>query len=122
MNIRWKENFVFVGSKKIDLGGIIADVLEVEDRVIIRFLADQYADTEPSDDWRNIIALDKNGNFLWRVESPLHKNDMRTEGYANVFFNVYVSEDGVLQASLWGGFQADIDLETGKLSNPKVVR
>lgn len=63
---------------------------------------------------RNIMMINSDGNIIWRIE-----NTLKDEG--NTYADLY-KIDGLWKAYLYRGYRYDLDIETGKISNPMFVR
>lgn len=57
----------------------------------------------------NIIALDEDGEMLWRIESPSPEGDMPAT------FSDIRDVEGKLIAISWNGNSYDVDIETGEI-------
>ncbi len=73
---------------------------------------------------RNVLALDKNGNEVWRIEPFAHTVKAR-DGSREVpapYTGIDLAEDGKLYAYQGIGYICEIDLKTGKILHEEQTR
>ena len=110
--VRERVSFVECGGNRIELDKRVESSIDLGDKVIVLFYVNDY---EMGDMMvgRNIVAYDKQGQQIWRVED--HGLRRRSERRApDAFFDIRLDEEG----RLWGGtpgVELMIDLETGKV-------
>ena len=113
---RERVNFVGLGGRRIELDKRVEESIDLGDKVIVLFYVNDY---EVGDMMvgRNIVALDGEGEQMWRVAD----HGLRRRGAPEVpdaYFDIHIDEDG----RLWGGLPglyAEIDLDTGELIGSK---
>ena len=114
--VRERISFVEFDGKRIELDKRVEESISLGDKAIVLFYVNDY---EVGDMMvgRNIVAYDKDGNELWRVED--HGLRRRSERRApDAFFDIRLDEEG----RLWGGtpgIYLEIDLGTGKIIGDK---
>ena len=99
----------------------ILKVLDLPDRVLVLLDNERYPASDPNKN-RNLIAVDKNGRFLWRIEES--KPIMRDgEPDPDPFIGMRLENDGqrVVVCDM-DGLTLDLDPKTGGLSNPVFTR
>ena len=94
----------------------IRKVVPLDDKVVVLFRHGDYDETDFSQK-RNVIALDRRGKMLWRIQES---SEWVQEGkeLANPYIGVGFRDEGErIVACDMGGMDADLDPETGTLSN-----
>jgi len=64
---------------------------------------------------RNVVRLDKRGRVVWRIETDASPDERIP--YTHISF-----KSGVLTAYSWSGGEYDVDLDTGEISNGRLVK
>ncbi len=123
MTVSFHENRLTIDGKTVELEKPIYRIKETSDRVIVVFDEEDYAPEDPNGD-RNVIAIDRNGATLWRIQnsvSPTRGRPGRTIPFSGVGVR---RKDGVdmLIGYDAAGMCYEIDPETGKLSNPRISK
>lgn len=72
---------------------------------------------------RNILALDKNGNEVWRVEPFTHMVKARDGRVVPASYRSFdLGKDGKLYSFQGIGYVCEIDLKTGKIVDAEYMR
>lgn len=74
---------------------------------------------------RNVFALDKRGEILWRIERSWGEREILSDGTVirNPYRWIELSEKkDSIQADTWRSMRYDLDPETGKISNPQFYK
>lgn len=99
---------LWIGDKRINFPYPIADMLIINEKIIIR--ADSDSPSEVIDNDRNIYALNYNGDILWRVERCPHGGAMN-----RFYVSIYKADKTGLAAGNWIGYDYYIDLNDGSV-------
>ncbi len=67
MKVTHSDSVLTINGREFAFEQRIQQVLVLADRVIVRFRGKSFADDDPLKG-RNIIALDENGEMLWRIQ------------------------------------------------------
>ena len=114
--VRERVSFVECDGNRIELDKRVESSINLGDKVIVLFYVNDY---EVGDMMvgRNIVAYDKDGIELWRVEDHGLRRPAAPD-VPDAFFDIHVDDDG----RLWGGtpgIYLEIDLGTGKIIGDK---
>ncbi len=75
------------------------------------------------DECRNVFAVNDKGEVVWQIEkAPCENRTADGEVIPQSFTDVWISKEGTLKAFAPMGFCFDINVETGKLSNPRFTK
>ena len=74
---------------------------------------------EPQEKATNVWKIDLLGNVIWKIE-PLSENAQSDE--TSVWTNIWRTEGGVVMAYNYTGYEAAVDLASGKLSNHRFIK
>jgi len=122
MKITYAGNEITVSGRKVTFPQTIDEVIVVEDRVIVLLLADDYKEDDPQRQ-NNIIALDDAGNLLWRIERPGYNIlNQQGEEIQGGYWGIRKLDNGRIVAFIPIGYELNVDLDTGKVSNPMFVK
>lgn len=118
MKVSFEGARVTIDGKSHQLEYRIDSILVLPDHVIVVFHSESMSEADPNYD-RNVIALDRNGKMLWRIQRAI--GEMHHEGkiYLSPYIGVQWFGDQrrrVVAVEL-RGFTHDLDVETGKISN-----
>ena len=119
----FEQNRLTIDGKIVELEKPIREIVEFPDRVIVLFSPDTYTGEEPGID-RNVIVVDRKGAMLWRIErsmSPTPGESGRTSPFVGVGIENIDGEDVLLVYDGLGSCY-DLDVGTGKLSNPVLTK
>ncbi len=111
--IRFHGNVLYVGERHFEYPIDIKLTLQIDRRVLV--LLSLRGDKTPE---RNILCYDLDGTLLWEIEE--FRPDLVGEG--RQYGNLRMSSDGKIIAYNTRGFNVDVDLETGKISNFDFVK
>ncbi len=123
MTVSFDENRLTIDGKTVELEKPIYTIKEISDRVIVVFDEEDYAAEDPNGD-RNVIAVDRNGAMLWRIQnsvSPTRGRPGRTIPFSGVGVRQKEEVDMLIGYDA-AGMCYEIDPETGKLSNPRISK
>ena len=100
----------------------IRDTIELEDRIVVLLDDEAYPDGDPNEE-RNVLAVSKSGEMLWRiVRAPMRRGGEKSTDM-NPYTGIWFRDDGksVLVGD-WGGCDYDLDTDTGEVSNAIFTR
>ena len=118
--VRYKGNNLHVGStegfKEIDLKYKIWNVLTYNNKIFVLFEPDELYGREINN--KNIICLDEGGETVWKIENidALRPSGTKTD---SPFVGMSLGDNGILHVRNWDGYFLNVDMNTGKLSNPR---
>lgn len=114
---------VTIGGRTIELGSPIDETLRIGELLLVRL--DLY-DLPPDDPMkgRNVLALDKNGEEVWRIEPFWHKVKAKdgSRDIPDSYIGFDLGEDGKLYAYQGIGYICEIDLKSGKILHEEQTR
>lgn len=115
LNVLFRKNTLFINNKPLNFDYKIGNAIVIDNKVVFMLEIPQGNDT-----LKNIYCLSSDCQFLWQVQSAL-------EAYPEIgqeipFSNLAVRKNGTVTASDFLGRNFDIDKNTGKLLNFKIVR
>jgi hypothetical protein len=103
MKIEFRENHLFIEGRDIELPYPIHEIQKVDSKIIIIYY---YMSGPKQGQFKNCVAYDLQGNFLWTGEHPTtNENDV----YLN-FVKIYP-----LILANFAGFDCELDINNGKL-------
>lgn len=114
---------VVVDGKVVELGASVEETLAIGDIHIVLLNLYDFPSDYPFKG-RNIVALNKDGNELWRVE-PFWWTVKAKDGTRKIpdsFSHIHIGDDGKLYAEQPIGFICEIDLKTGKILQERQTR
>jgi hypothetical protein len=131
MKFSYIRNELSINGKKIkffDAPAKIYKVIMPEDNLaifMINVYHDRDEDNKPEEN-RNIFAVNEKGKVVWQIEEvpdkycrkDLNKNEIVKE----IYTGIWIDEKGVLKVFIPMGFIFDVDIKTGKLSNPAFTK
>ncbi len=113
---------VVVNGRKLIFEQRVSEVLTVDDRVLVRLNSFDFP-ADDSDAGRNVFAYDENGELLWRIEdSGFAAGGPGGKPVKQGYTGMGPDEDGRFRVFQPIGCLYDVDLETGKISNPELTR
>ena len=101
-------NVVFIGEHQVEFPIKIREALQFKDRVLV-LLAPKGKLTPD----RNILCYDLHGKLIWEVEE--FRPDLVNEG--RIYSDIWIEKDERIIAYNTRGFDVEVDLATGKISN-----
>lgn len=104
MQVTFIEKTVCVGNRKIELDYPIADAFQQDDKLIVLYKPD--SKTEKFGQFQNLVGLNLEGNQIWAAELP-------TTQSGDAYYRI--ASRAPLVASSIFSYEAEIDLETGKI-------
>lgn len=121
-DFREGETSIFIKDKMVDLEIPILDILELDEIFLV--LVEDF-DLSPDDPnvGRNIIALDKSGNVVWRVQPFWHT--VRAEDGRKVpdsYRSLRLEEGNKIYSYQGIGYVCEIDPQTGKIIGEEYTR
>lgn len=97
---------------------LVSSSLDLGDHVILLF---DYSDVQPQEQMsRNVVAVDRDGRQIWRIERSA--DWLRDDGsnLPNPFISVNVDpKTGTIYVCEMAGRDCDLNPKTGRLSNPR---
>ena len=102
--ISFSERTLNVGGKSMELEYPVANAFMLGDKIIVLFDPDAY--TEKFGQFKNLIALNANGERIWTAELPTNESG---DTYNQV------SSKCPLVAYSWKSFACEIDESTGRI-------
>ncbi len=104
-----------INGNEVSFPSKISNILENKEKIIV--LISGYKDhiKERFDCTRNIFCYDKDGAFIWQIEPPTLGR--KGSGYLSIMYNKELDK---VFAFSWVRY--DLDIETGKISNPEDLR
>ena len=102
--ISFSERTVNVRSKSIELEYPVANAFMLGDKIIVLFDPDAY--TEKFGQFKNLIAVNADGEKIWTAELPTNESGDRYQ---------QVSSRSPLVAYSWKSFDCEIDESTGRI-------
>lgn len=109
--VEFEDNHLQIGDSEAKFESNIDSVVSVDDVVAV-LLEPQGSDPERD----NIIAFDQNGTKLWQAE-PVRPFASGADCYMRIW-----EREGELWAGSWGGYEYQIDLETGEHIDSEFVK
>ncbi len=120
---RKRDTSITIDGNAVDLQYPIYDALEAGGVAILRL---NYYNMPPDDPLkgRNIVALDRNGKEVWRIEPFWHmvESNDRSRKVPAAYTGIDLGEDGKLYAYQGIGYICEIDLRTGKIIHEEQTR
>ena len=111
METKFDKNRITIDGVEHAIDLPIRVAIPLSDRVILLLDEEDLSEDDPRYE-RNVIALGKDGEMLWRIE------DVGFKGNPCPYSGLGFDEDGVtILVYDWGGACYNLDPETGKLSN-----
>jgi outer membrane protein assembly factor BamB len=121
MKISHEGRILELGDKRVELDQEILRVHQVGP-VIIVIYDDEAMPREIPLINRNVVALNPDGEIVWTIEQSRNvyaTGDLNDQTIvANPFVSLGVLDGGRVVVCDLGGLTYDLDIETGKLSNP----
>ncbi len=99
---------LFIGARHIEFPIKVRKALRIKNLVLV--LLAPKGELTPN---RNIFCYDLSGNLIWEIEE--FRPDLIDEGRA--YSGLWIEPDGRVLAYNTCGFDVEVDLETGKISN-----
>ncbi len=99
-------------------------VMPKDDLVVLLMLVRGFEGGDDFDKCRNVFAVNDKGEVVWQIEkSPYERPGPYGSGETipNPFTNIGITKNGQLKAFA-SSFLFDVDIETGKLSNPEFTK
>ena len=122
MTVSFDGKTLTIDGKDHEMEQPVRDAIELEDRVLIRLDNFSYPDGDRNEE-RNIIAVSKSGEMLWRiVRAPLRRGGERSR-HMNPYIGMgYDEGDSTLRVADGDGCDYDLDTDTGEVSNALFTR
>ncbi len=121
-NIHKGDSTVTIDGHVVDLGLPIMEAVEVGSLIVIS-LNDYHLSPDDPFNGRNIVAFDKDGNEVWRIEAFWHTVEARDGRRVPASYTgIDLGEDGKLYAYQGHGYTCEIDLKTGKIVDAEYTR
>lgn len=108
VEVSYCDSTLKIGDNKIELDHKIQDFLVVEDVVVVLEEPPYESKYE-----RNIVAFDKSGSQIWRVESPSRDYGSPQQ------YNYIRYKNKKLIADNWNRYKYIIDVDTGEIEEDK---
>jgi len=119
---RQEETSVEIGGNVVELGVSIDEALALGDILIVLLNLYDLPSEHPFKG-RNIVAFDRNGAELWRVEPFWHTVKAKDgRKIPDSYRSIRVEDDGKLYAFQGVGYVCEIDLKTGKIVGEEFTR
>lgn len=102
---------------------LVEEMVVLEDRVIVRFLTDDYDVGDPLVG-ENIECYGADGEMLWRIKPTGIIVNSSYGGTTPESF-CYLGQDrttGEIIVAIWSGYELTLDPETGEYSNPVYIK
>jgi len=123
MAVSHRENNLKIDGRKFKFDDLIQKIVEYPDRIIILFGYENF-ESEQQFAGRNLIAVGRDGNILWRVADS---NELFPDSETSIepfvgFGKTKINDREALVAYQMFGMCYEVDPQTGALSNPRVSR
>ena len=121
-NVKKGDTSVSIGGRTIQLEGPVLQSLEIDGLLLLRLKHFNL----PSDDpkiGRNVIALDRDGNEVWRIRSFWWEvESLDGKMVPDPYSNFSLREDGTLIIYQGIGYRCELDPKTGELLTQEFTR
>lgn len=108
--ISYAGNRLELSGETIELRHTIKEVLARDERIIVL----QNVPSGTTDN-RNVVAYDRGGNALWRIQSSV--DEERDNPYVSI-----EEDDETVIVETWNGMRYIVDEQTGEISDGKIRR
>lgn len=113
---------VVINDREITFDQRVVEILTLGNRVLVMLNGVDFPPDDPNKG-RNIFAYDENGELLWRIEdSGFTAGGPGGKTVKQGYTGMGPDEDGRFRVFQPIGCFYDVDLETGKISNPELTR
>lgn len=103
--VTYIDNFLYVNSQKIECSQVIKEVLEFEKIIVV--LLNPNAKTDKKKKYRNLIAYDYKGQYIWSADLP--KSRMVNDAYWKI------SSKSPLIVKSFSSNDCTIDIKNGEI-------
>jgi hypothetical protein len=131
MKFSYIRNLLTIKGKTIKFFEAPAKIYKVimpEDDLAI-FMIDVYHEKDEDnkrEENRNIFAVNEQGEIVWQIEEVPDEYcgiDSKTkEIVKESYLGLWINEKGILKVGIGRGYDFDVDIKTGKLSNPEFTK
>lgn len=123
MTVSHDGNRITIDGRTIALEVPIDEIFELPDRVIVLFDEEEYPESDSREN-RNVVALDRDGRELWRIEQARTRlRDSDGNRIPNPYVGVSAGADGrTVEVYTWAGVCYRLDPNTGKISDPILTK
>ncbi len=128
MIMSYESNAIYFHGKRIEILPLPARICKVvipTEKIAVILLGMSHMDKEKYDKCRNVFAVNDKGEVVWQIEKSPYEHPGpygSGETIPNPFTGMIVDENGQLKVGDGGGWSFDVDIETGKLSNPRFTK